>query len=301
MRLSRQHSLVPVIVTAGFCLSLSGGLAEAQEPTWDHPVEGLAVSLWDPASQCEEQVPGLFLVKIDPDRFRFAVYHYRDEGLPAPLTIQEWHQRTGATVLFNAGLFREDYSYLGLLFKGGRSVGSKRHPLWQGLFVAEPAELGLPKAGVLDLAIEPFSEERPAYREAAQSLMLLDRSGHPRVRRTDKRAHQTLVAEDGDGAILLIKTADAVGLWTLADCLHRGFPAIRHAMAMDGGASSDLLIEGELLDRYRGSGALPAWHPLVDGEGLSHITLPAVIGVLSRGSGSIPPKGAEAAGSGTRR
>lgn len=300
MRFSRNRFLVRVILIAGFCGGLSGGPA-AQELSWDHPAEGLAVSLWEPASRCEEQVPALFVVKIDPDRFRFAIYHYRDEGFAAPVTIQEWHRYTGATVLFNAGLFREDYSYLGLLFKEGRSVGSKRHALWHGLFVAEPAEPGFRKARVLDLTIEPFSEERPAYREVAQSLMLLDRSGQPRVRRTDKRAHQTVVGEDEDGAILLIKTADTVGLWTLADCLHRGFPALRHAMAMDGGASSDLLIDGELLDRHRKSGTLPPWHPLVDGKGLSHIALPAVIGILPRDGGSAHPKDGDAATAGARR
>lgn len=70
-------------------------------------------------------VPSLLMLHIDPERFRFSIYQYRDEGLRAPLSIHDWQQRTDAYVLFNAGLFREDYSYLGVLLKEGRSLGTK--------------------------------------------------------------------------------------------------------------------------------------------------------------------------------
>lgn len=283
MRFWRNRVRSVIVLFAGFWWIVPSALA-AQEISWDRLAEGLAVTVWDPTAQCGDEVPRLFLVKVDPERFRFATYHYRDEGLSAPLTIQEWHLRTRASVLFNAGLFQEDFSYLGLLFKEGRSLGTKRHEVWQGLFVAEPVEPGLRKAGVLDLAFELFNEEKPAYREAAQSLMLFDRTGKPRVRQTGKRAHQTIVAEDREGDIVVVKTADVVGLWALAECLRRRFPALHHAMAMDGGASSDLLIGADLLP-HRQSGENPRpWHPLVDGSGMPHIPLPSVIGALPRGA-----------------
>ncbi|MBI4400991.1 MAG: hypothetical protein HY581_05110 [Nitrospirae bacterium] len=289
--LNRVRSVI--VLVAGFCWVMPSTLA-AQEISWDRLAEGLAVTVWDPTSHCGDEVPRLFLVKVDPERYRFSTYHYRDEGLPAPLTIQEWQQRTRASVLFNAGLFREDFSYLGLLFKEGRSLGTKRHGVWQGLFVAEPVEPGLRKAGVLDLAFEPFDEEKPAYREAAQSLMLLDRTGKPRVRQTGKRAHQTIVAEDGAGNIVVMKTADVVGLRALADCLHKRFPTIHHAMAMDGGASSDLLIDADLMPEHHGGENPRPWHPLVDSSGMPHIPLPSIIGALPRVEATPPHGGGEA-------
>lgn len=257
----------------------------AQEVQWDHLAAGLDATLWAPGARCRDQVPPLAVVRVDPERYRFSTYHFRDEGLEAPPTIQQWEQRLGTAVLFNAGLFREDYSYLGLLYKNGRSLGGKRHPQWQGLFVAEPAEAGLRKARVMDLASEPFAPQSPAYREAAQSLMLVDRTGRPRVLQTGKRAHQTVVGEDGAGNILILKTGEAVTLWDLAVCLRDGFPLLVQAMAMDGGDSSDLLLDGALLGRRadRG-GAAPAWARLVDGIGTAHIPLPAVIGIFPRGS-----------------
>jgi uncharacterized protein YigE (DUF2233 family) len=251
---------------------------------WEPLAEGMAVTVWEPGRTCDDEVPPLIAVRVDPERYRFAIYHYLDEKLPAPLTIKEWQRRTGASILLNAGLFRDDYSYMGLLLKDGRSLGSKRHTQWQGLFVAEPTAPGLRKARVVDLAVEPWEMDKAAYRDAAQSLMLLDRQGKPRVRQTGKRAHQTIVAEDRDGFILLLKTTDVVALWELATCLRSGFPAIHQAMVMDGGASSDLLIEGALPDggQHGAAGSVQSFQDLVDGGGMRHIPLPAVIGVLPR-------------------
>ncbi|MBI3602915.1 MAG: phosphodiester glycosidase family protein [Nitrospirae bacterium] len=269
-----------VVLVAGLW---AGGLApvSAQDLSWDQIAEGLAVTVWEPGASCRDQVASLYLVKVDPERVRFSTYYFRDEGLPAPLTIQEWQRRTHAVVLFNAGLFREDFAYLGLLYKDGRSLGSKRHPQWQGLFVAEPIDPVMRKARVLDLAVDSFTDSQPSYREAAQSLMLFDQVGRPRVRQTGKQAHQTIVGEDGNGNILLIKTAATTTLRDLAECLRDRFPTLRHAMAMDGGSSSDLLIGGEFV-RTLGAGDDRSWQPLVDGSQMVHIPLPSVIGLFHR-------------------
>lgn len=263
-------------------------VSHAQTLAWDQIAEGLAVTVWELGARCGDEVAPLYMVKVDPERFRFSTYYFRDEGLPAPLTIQEWQRRTHAAVLFNAGLFREDFTYLGLLYKDGRSLGSKRHPQWQGLFVAEPIEPSQRKARVLDLAADSFTDDQPSYREAAQSLMLFDRTGKPRVRHTGKQAHQMVVGEDGEGNILLVKTTGAVTLRALAECLRERMPSIRQAMAMDGGSSSDLLIGAELLAKQRESGQSRLWQALVDGSGLAHIPLPSVIGLFPRGPA--PPK-----------
>jgi uncharacterized protein YigE (DUF2233 family) len=251
---------------------------------WEPLADGLSVAVWEPGPTCDDEVSPLIAVRVDPERYRFVTYHYLDEKLPAPLTIKEWQRRTGAGVLFNAGQFRDDYSYMGLLLKDGRSLGSKRHVQWQGLFVAEPTVPGLRKARVMDLALEPWEMDKMAYREAAQSLMLLDRMGKPRVRQTGKRAHQTIVAEARNGFILLLKTTDTVALWELATCLRTGFPDIHQAMVMDGGASSDLLIEGRLPEAGPPGGALSiqSFQDVIDGGGMRHIPLPAVIGLLPR-------------------
>jgi hypothetical protein len=55
-------------------------------------------------------------------------------------------------------------------------------------------------------------------------------------------------------------------------------------MVMDGGASSDLLIEDHLSGEVKNGAALPvqSYQDLIDGGGMRHIPLPAVIGVMPR-------------------
>ena len=67
-------------------------------------------------------------------------------------------------------------------------------------------------------------------------------------------------------------------------CLRTGLPTIHQAMAMDGGASSDLLVEGTLPGEAEHGTALSvqSFQALVDGGGMRHIPLPAVIGVSPR-------------------
>jgi uncharacterized protein YigE (DUF2233 family) len=282
--ISGRRSIV-FIVTVVICLTgglwVARGAAPKSSLAWERLSLGLDVAVWEPGASCERGVPSAVVLRVDPERFRFAIYHYREEGLADPLTIQQWQERTRAAVLFNAGLFREDYSYIGLLLKDGRSLGGKRHPQWHGLFAAEPVVPGLKKARVVDLMREEFPDEKPVYREAAQSLMLLDRAGQPRVRRSGKRAHQMVVGEDGTGQILLIKPADVVALWDLAACLREHLPELVHAMAMDGGSSSELLVGAALLQRMS-NGRAVTWASVVNGSGSGHIPLPSVIGVLSR-------------------
>ena len=101
-------------------------------------------------------------------------------------------------MVFNAGLFRENFSYLGLLYGKGKPMGGKRHASWMGLLSPNPAG-GPSTAGILDLSIDSFDEQQPAYGEAAQSLMLLDRAGKVRVNQTGKIAQQTIVGELRNG------------------------------------------------------------------------------------------------------
>jgi uncharacterized protein YigE (DUF2233 family) len=268
-------------VVLGLGVLLSPAAARANDPVGDPVQAGLELAVWDPAPRCED-VPPLLVVRIDPERFRFSIHHFADENLAAPLIIRDWQQRTGAVILFNAGLFRQDYSYLGLLRKSGRWLGPKAHPTWQGLFVAEPlGAANLRKARVMDLAAERLRPEELPYREAAQSIMLLDRAGQPRVRNSGRRAHQTVVGEDQDGRIVLIKTTQPAALWDLAVCLRQGPLGIALAMAMDGGASSDLLIQDTVLRGVQ-RGEVQAWRSEMDGSGHSHIPLPSVIGVYPR-------------------
>ena len=266
-----------------FLLALAGfEAAFAQSIIWDHPAEGLSIGLWTPPPVCLE-VPSLVVAEIDPIRYRISVHYFRSEPLQEPPDIIEWQRRTGHDLVFNAGLFRENFSYLGLLYGQGKSLGGKRHTSWLGLFVAEPITGGA-RAGILDLSMDQFDEQQPPYGEAAQSLMLLDRTGKVRVRQTGKQAQQTIVAELQDGHILLIKTTDVASLHAIGSCLHESYPGIRQAMAMDGGSSSDVSISPALREAVEKTKGTRPWMTLVNSATNGHIRLPAVIGISPRRS-----------------
>ena len=257
------------------------GISFAENIVWERLSEGLAVSVWKPGESCPA-VPPMLATDIDPEHTRFSVHNYAQEGLSHPPTIEEWQKRTGHQALFNAGLFRENFAYLGLLYKDGRSLGSRRHTSWQGLFVAEPATAGLKKARVLDLASDHFDEQQPPYREAAQALMLLDHTGRIRVRHTGKHAYQTIVAETANGHILLFKSLDLATLYDIGQCLKDTLSVVRQAMAMDGGSSSDVLVSESLWERDRQTGDRASWKVLFGGGTVTHIPLPTVIGISPR-------------------
>jgi uncharacterized protein YigE (DUF2233 family) len=253
----------------------------AQTLTEDQLGDGLSISVWDPHTQCPEVAP-LVAVEIDPDRYRFTVHYYQEDGFSGPLDIRQWQEQTGHDLVFNAGLFRENYAYLGLLYANGRSLGSKRHATWLGLFVAEPAEDHSRRARVLDLSFDTFDEQRVPYREVAQSLMLLDRTGKVRVRQTGKRAHQTLVAEQSNGHLLVLKTTEVVSLYAIGECLRKAFPSLRQVMAMDGGSSSDIAVSPSLRQATSRMAGAHSWIPLLEDSIATHIELPAVIGISPR-------------------
>jgi uncharacterized protein YigE (DUF2233 family) len=237
--------------------------------------------VWKAQDQCPI-VPRMLVVDLDPERIKFSVHYYAQEGLSEPLKIDQWQKRTGHHLVFNAGLFRENFSYLGLLYKDKRPLGSRRHPSWRGLFVAEPTDSGLRKARVLDLDSEVFDEEQPPYREAAQALMLLDRTGKVRVRETGKYAYQTIVAETVAGHVLVFKSLGAARLYDIGQCLKDVFPTVRQAMAMDGGSSSDVRVLESLWQKDMETEDRTSWKSLFGGNTGSHIPLPTVIGASPR-------------------
>lgn len=288
----RRHRSPAVTLSLFVALMLAPATpseTEAQSIQWDRLTDGLTVGLWHPPSTCSD-VPPLLAFEIDPVRYRFAVHYYRTESADEPPDIRQWQIKTGHDLVFNAGLFRENFAYLGLLYGNGRSLGGKRHGTWLGLFAAEPTAGGMAKARIVDLATESFDELTPPYREAAQSLMLLDHTGKIRVRQSGKQAQQTIVAEQDNGSILLLKTTRAVTLYDLGRCLHETVPAITRAMAMDGGSSSDVALAPALRQAGKGRAGVQNWMAFFNDETTAHIGLPAVIGISPRGEKSAPPQ-----------
>jgi hypothetical protein len=224
---------------------------------------------------CRSGSSQIAVLRLDPARARVQVRHYTREPERRPLDIVEWQRRTRALAVFNAGQYYPDYSYMGLLVSGGRTVSSRLHPGFKAALVASPLH-GKSRVRVLDLALEPIDPDAPLWREVAQSFMLFDRSGTLRVRHTDQVANRTAVAEDRDGRLLVITTEGGYTLFDFATLLKKAPLRITHAMSMDGGQEAELCVKTRSF-RYASFGRWDDEHP-VDAPG-ALVPLPAVIAI----------------------
>ncbi len=225
--------------------------------------------------------PHIGVVRLDPERVRFKVFHMSHLTSNRPLRVEEWQECTGALVVFNPGQYDERGTHLGLLIKDGTNIGTGLLSVWKGIFAAEPLNLALPKAVLIDLAYTTFDPATTLYTQAVQSFMLLDSRGRKRVRNSDWKANRTVLATDQAGRILVLCTEGAYTLWDLASWLTESDLKVVQAMSLDGGHKAELVVHvdgfhyatyGQWQTNDFGDLSLPGFKA----------TLPAVVGVFGR-------------------
>lgn len=270
---SRPLPRLPGLLLACLLLLPAPALAEMK---WQELRPGLEFGFLLAEASTRAGSPRIAALRVDPERMRFRVLA-AVEGQKGR-RAGEWRKLSGALAVFNAGQFAADRSYLGLLIQDGRQRGRLMGHL-EALFLAEPEEPGLPLARVLDLHYTPFQPQASPYRQAAQSLMLLDRFGQIRVRKSEKIAHRTLVAQDGRDRVLILVTEGRHTLWELAKFVSEAGLGLREVMCMDGGpeAQLDLAVDSFAYQQYGGpvsSSDLPLPWPTAN--------LPAALAIFPR-------------------
>lgn len=227
---------------------------------------------------CRWGSPQIAVLRIDPARARIRVLHFSRQPEKRPMTIVEWQKKSGALAVFNAGQYYPDYSYMGLLVSDGVPVSPRLHPNYQAALVAVPDRGQGARARVLDLTRGRLDAKSPGWREVAQSFMLFDASGTPRIRKTAQIANRTVVAEDQQGRLLAITSEGGYTLHDFAKLLQASPLKLSHAMSMDGGFEAQLCIRTGGF-HYASFGA---WKPdrVPDAVG-AQIPLPAVIAVVA--------------------
>lgn len=247
---------------------------EALLPAWQTLGPKLEFALWENLVPSRSGSSMVALLRVDPSRYSFKV-------LAAPkgeegYTAGQWREQSGALAVFNAGLYTPEGRHLGYLLQNGEEL-SPLLPQQDGLFLAGPRERELPAARILDLRYTPFDPRLNPYQQAAQSLMLLDRFGMTRVRRSPKVANRTALAIDEKGRILVVVTEGGHTLWELAQALKSSGLALREVMTMDGGAESQLAVAvGEFTYEHYGRTSLAPDLPW------ARQALPAVLAVFNK-------------------
>lgn len=243
---------------------------------WREIAPGLEFATLRGEPYCRRGSAAIAVLRLDPERVRLRVRHYSQQGAQRPLDVVEWQQRTHALAVFNAGQFYPDYRYMGLLASGGRWLSRRAHPGYRALLVADRKDGG-GGAEIMDLDDPDASAGHLAWNEVAQSFMLFDSSATLRVRRSERIANRTVVAEDRHHRILVLVSEGAYTLADYAWVLMHSTLQLTHAMSMDGGREAALVIA-------QGNFRYATFGPWLENEahpeaGTARTPLPAVITV----------------------
>ena len=275
MSLRRAVILLVLAGLSALALSLA---RDAGAPHWRTLRTGMEFATLRGDPYCRQGSSEIAVLRLDPATVRLRVHHFsRDPDTDgAPLSIVEWQQHTGALAVFNAGQYYPDLTYMGLLVCDGVRISRRLHPEFKAALVASPVD-GRRAARVLDLDRDPLDPAAPGWNQVAQSFMLFDHQGQPRIRKTDLVANRTVVGQDGKGRILVITSEGGYTLWDFAQLLQKAPFNLTHAMSMDGGYEAELCVNVPPF-RYASFGHWLGKGEAPDAPG-ARVPLPAVITV----------------------
>jgi len=276
----RLSALAAVLAGVFVLLTTTGG------PRFREVAPGIEFAVMHGDPYCRRGSSDIAVMRLDPEQVTLEMRHYTREKPGRPMSLVEWQRLTGTAAVFNAGQYYPDFSYMGLLVCGGRTVSSRLHPKFQAVLVASPVagsegeEEGdnTAAARVIDLRHESIDPRRPGWREVAQSFMLFDHTGRIRTRRSTQVANRTVVAEDRHGRILVITTEGAYTLWEFAGLLKEWPLQLTHAMSMDGGLEASMCV---VTDGFRYA-SFGQWPDDDEAPESAHVRLPAVVTVNLR-------------------
>lgn len=232
--------VLPFVLAVGAFVLWRGTAA----PRWRVVAPGLDFAIYRGEPYCRRGSAALAVLRLDPERVHVRVRHFR-QSEPArgaePPDVVQWQRKTGALAVFNAGQFYPDWGYMGLLRSGGRWLSRRAHVGYHAVLVADRAKDGK-GAHVIDLASISSAPESLAWNEVAQSFMLFDSTGTLRVNRSERIANRTIVGEDDRGRLVVLVTEGGYTLADLAFVIQKSDLRLRHAMSMDGGRESELVV-----------------------------------------------------------
>jgi hypothetical protein len=199
-------------------------------------LERRAIRLFDESGS---QVETLYLVRLEPDLYRFDV-HYRPDGPP---TLPEWQAETGALLVVNGSYYREEGDTLvptGLLITRGQATG-RSYGGFAGMLAitANGPELRW-------LEQTPYDPEEP-LQAGLQSFPLLVKPGgelgFPEEHEDGQQARRTALGQDRQGRFLFLVAFQ--GYFTLHQFslyLVNSDLDLDIVLNLDGGTSSGLLL-----------------------------------------------------------
>ena len=177
----------------------------------------------------EAVVDRIFLARIDPVRFRFAVYN----AATGYKNLDQWIGELGAALVINGSYYSSRGTPDTPVLSTGKLLGPREYTAKAGAFVSSPHFVG-----IRDLSHESWPS---VFRDASDAMvsypLLVARDGTTRVRlKSEWLANRSFVAQDENGWIVLGTTTDAFfSLARLAEFLRQAPLQLTLALNLDGG------------------------------------------------------------------
>lgn len=181
-----------------------------------------------PANVGGQQVDSIYLARIDPARYRFAVFN----NTIGTTGLSEWMANLGAALVVNGSY----YSHLATpdtpFLSNGVLLGPVDYDAKAGAFVSSNTS-----TGILDLSHQDWKSAFQGAHDAMVSYPLLLQNGTPYNGVASQwLANRSFVAQDAMGRIIIGTTTDAFfSLYRLARFLHDAPLGLTYALNLDGG------------------------------------------------------------------
>ncbi len=238
---------------AAALLTAAPGPAPAPSP-WRVLEPGLEAALFDgpPGAAGDGKIA---VVRIDPERFELRLLNASAPGQGALLSAREWADRSGASAVINASMYRTDY-------RTAVSLMRTRDHVNQGHLTRDRAALAFdrldrtqPPVRLVDRDCDDIEAASLRYGTIIQSIRMLSCHGRNVWKPSERRFSVAAVGVDGAGRVLFMHARSAWPVHDLVDALVALPLDLKRAMYVEGGPEAQLFARGggEELDRLGAS------------------------------------------------
>jgi exopolysaccharide biosynthesis protein len=194
----KTYSSITFILLFSFCSLV------AQDSTWTHCDQGLAIGEFRLPQLSVAGDSKIFIIKIDPHDYELKLLCSAQLG-HGKFTIQEWGEKYKLIAAINAGMFGEDNrSNVGYMKNGPYLNNSHINAKFFSVAAFEPCKAGIPYFSIFDTDELAISEIIGSYQVIIQNYRLIK---NPRINRwpqQQRKWSEAALGSDESGNILMI-------------------------------------------------------------------------------------------------
>jgi hypothetical protein len=257
-----------------------------EQGIWTKVLPGLSLARFNADFEAVKGVrrnmehPGLIVLRIDPDTFRFRLLTASELESDNSRSLVQWGREYNLVAAINAGMFWSDQrTSTGYLRNYQHMNQGRIHPDYGGFLVFNPRSGdGVPRVQIVDrYHRSDWQSLLDKYASVVQSYRLIGRKGEIAWERRERRYTASCIAEDGEGRILFLHTRKPMSMRSFGRRLLDLPLGIDVCIFTEGGNHAGLYLKTPLLTRmWPGTAGTGFW------SGGKMASVPNVIGVEPR-------------------